>query len=498
MGNVLNTLEEVLAFNTKGIFEDHPKDRFYGSCGSYQSAEDAIKRSITHTSKINQSVKLLNLAFEKFADSSFDMLPLQGVNMTIPEHILIVGCGGVGSWFLPKFVKLLNDGKRKGMISAVKTVTLCDGDEVEESNLIRQNFASRDVTKNKAECLFKRYSGEIHTAITLGYIDKYILEQHTLNRKKTEFQGKFTTFDNYLTSLGLNRGSAGNILIINLIDNNETRKDIHAFASTNIPSNTRLLKVSVLDVACATYNGQLNLSTPGFYALNSPQHNRLNVTSALNYFDQITENAFLNDKISVFDCSTRDANAIEQLFDINNLAATVLCSFMNTWVEKGKLYYRGVSFSTGQNLTIKPQYKMYDFYVDCYRSTPLRSNATDLEYSYNDPLSLMNSMGQNISGTHSLNVWVNNGRAKGGNNKKLFRSLVNTLQLSPNYGGEWWNQFKSSFVEIDKDDKSNPWVGVLLTKEEGNKLYKEAYDFACSLRAQGQSANESIIKDLLG
>jgi hypothetical protein len=52
-----------------------------------------------------------------------------------PKEVLIVGCGGVCSYFLPAFLRYLKHN------SEYKTnVTLMDGDVLEEKNTLRQNF----------------------------------------------------------------------------------------------------------------------------------------------------------------------------------------------------------------------------------------------------------------------------------------------------------------------------------------------------------------------
>jgi hypothetical protein len=75
------------------------------------------------------------------------------VNMQNIEHIIIAGAGATGSYltnFLTRNLKALD-------ISNI-TVTVVDFDIVEEKNLNNQNFIAKDVGKNKAECIVKRYS----------------------------------------------------------------------------------------------------------------------------------------------------------------------------------------------------------------------------------------------------------------------------------------------------------------------------------------------------
>ncbi len=65
--------------------------------------------------------------------------------------IYIIGCGGVGSWLLPKLVKLI------AAKSSPSGITLIDGDTLERKNLDRQLFDERDIGRNKAEALADKY-----------------------------------------------------------------------------------------------------------------------------------------------------------------------------------------------------------------------------------------------------------------------------------------------------------------------------------------------------
>lgn len=46
------------------------------------------------------------------------------------KAIVVIGCGGTGSWLIPKLVKTINDMKRKNLITKDFTLALVDGDTV--------------------------------------------------------------------------------------------------------------------------------------------------------------------------------------------------------------------------------------------------------------------------------------------------------------------------------------------------------------------------------
>lgn len=63
------------------------------------------------------------------------------------KNIAVVGCGGVASWLIHPLVMLLKQTKEK------PTVTLWDGDTIEERNLDRQHFTPDHIGMNKAEAM---------------------------------------------------------------------------------------------------------------------------------------------------------------------------------------------------------------------------------------------------------------------------------------------------------------------------------------------------------
>lgn len=80
---------------------------------------------------------------------------------SIPSTIIIVGAGGTGSRLVPllaQFMRSITLGKSPTGWVMDPRIILIDGDEVEEKNLIRQNFIARDVGQNKAVVLAQRYA----------------------------------------------------------------------------------------------------------------------------------------------------------------------------------------------------------------------------------------------------------------------------------------------------------------------------------------------------
>jgi hypothetical protein len=84
-------------------------------------------------------------------------------------NIHIIGCGGVGSYFLPPFLRTLKHTSNRRFRKA--HVTLHDGDKLEERNLQRQNFNSDSVFAYKADALKQELSWYPRLSASVVYID---------------------------------------------------------------------------------------------------------------------------------------------------------------------------------------------------------------------------------------------------------------------------------------------------------------------------------------
>lgn len=69
-----------------------------------------------------------------------------------PVKIVMLGAGGTGGHIAPHIYRLLYALDRPARF------IICDGDIVEQKNLVRQNFSEADLGRNKARVLAERYS----------------------------------------------------------------------------------------------------------------------------------------------------------------------------------------------------------------------------------------------------------------------------------------------------------------------------------------------------
>lgn len=129
-----------------------------------------------------------------------------------PVKIVMLGAGGTGGHIAPHLYRLLYALERP-----VRFI-LCDGDIVEEKNLVRQNFTPADLGENKAKVLAERYS--------------------SVFGMETEYVPEFIESGEYLLSMLEPRvfrtGAYSNsavikelVILIGAVDNNKSRKLCH-------------------------------------------------------------------------------------------------------------------------------------------------------------------------------------------------------------------------------------------------------------------------------
>jgi saccharopine dehydrogenase-like NADP-dependent oxidoreductase len=70
--------------------------------------------------------------------------------------IAIIGCGGIGSYFIRSLSELIKRDLSGFNRINVMDITIIDYDKVEEKNLLYQNFEIEDLDRNKAEVLADR------------------------------------------------------------------------------------------------------------------------------------------------------------------------------------------------------------------------------------------------------------------------------------------------------------------------------------------------------
>lgn len=252
-----------------------------------------------------------------------------------PTKVVVIGCGGLGSWFMPRFAKILNDAYRKGFINDDMTIFMVDGDTVEEKNVIRQNFIRADIGRSKAEVLCQRYGPHFNSNVNVVYVPKYLTVDHTVtDAKRSTDTSSFVALDN-LTAYG------DGAMIINLIDNAYTRKLVHlAFIDRWCRGYSSI--THLIDVGCNRFNGQLNYATT-----------RREESLVGNFYMQFPEQVLDIEDVSITDCATYDEQREDQLFNINDVAVTVLSNFLNNMIVDGRVRYTRIDFDSSTDMSVR-------------------------------------------------------------------------------------------------------------------------------------------------
>lgn len=238
----------------------------------------------------------------------------------------------------------------KSKLSDKVTVYLCDGDTVSNKNLIRQNFALRDVGKNKAEVLATRYASVFPENIDIVYVDKYIANKQIIDSYDQIVASKFVDI---ATLPFANSVYSDCNLVFNFVDNAVSRRCIHSFFADNICSSL------VIDSGNNLYNGQVRISHYG-----ERNFGFISQLPSNYYFDnhnEISDNEF----IKLENCADNDLaqNNPEQMFNVNDFSASVTANVANNIFADSKVYYGMIKFVTGKTLSVANHYKLYDFNI---------------------------------------------------------------------------------------------------------------------------------------
>ena len=130
-------------------------------------------------------------------------------SMTRSVKVVMLGAGGTGGHIAPHLYRLLYALDRP-----VRFI-ICDGDIVEQNNLIRQNFIPADLGENKAQVLAERYSTVF--GMETEYVPEYVESAERLKELvaprivKTNFY-PYSVLDKEL------------VILIGAVDNNRSRQ----------------------------------------------------------------------------------------------------------------------------------------------------------------------------------------------------------------------------------------------------------------------------------
>lgn len=130
-------------------------------------------------------------------------------SLTRPVKIVMLGAGGTGGHIAPHLYRLLYSLKRPARF------IICDGDVVEEKNLVRQNFTRADLGENKAKILAERYSAVF--GLETEYVPSFIESEDALEQLLKP-DGQRVDYQSIIWE---------QVLLIGAVDNNKSRQLCH-------------------------------------------------------------------------------------------------------------------------------------------------------------------------------------------------------------------------------------------------------------------------------
>lgn len=130
-----------------------------------------------------------------------------------PVKVVMLGAGGTGGHIAPHLYRLLYALDRP-----VRFI-VCDGDVVEEKNLVRQNFIPADLGENKAKVLAERYASVF--GMETEYVPEFIESEERLRQLLTP---QIWRMGGYRDSPILRE----QVILIGAVDNNRSRQLCHS------------------------------------------------------------------------------------------------------------------------------------------------------------------------------------------------------------------------------------------------------------------------------
>ena len=230
---------------------------------------------------------------------------------TAPVKIVVIGAGGTGGYIIPHLYRLGYATNRPVRI------IICDGDIVEEKNLIRQNFVVQDIGRNKAQVQAERYSAAF--GIDCEYRPEFIENEGILRKLvRPDFVKDWYHADTQ------------RVILLGCVDNNRSRRLCH----TIFEQQEDLIYI---DAGNGEHTGQVVCGVR--------QKGRTTYKPVCRLYPDLLRE---DDKFpSELSCAERAVSA-PQSVTANLMAAMAMVSFLYDLLIIGELNTRYVTFSSKQ------------------------------------------------------------------------------------------------------------------------------------------------------
>ncbi len=232
---------------------------------------------------------------------------------TRPIKIVMLGAGGTGGHIAPHLYRLLYALDRQ-----VRFV-ICDGDIVEEKNLVRQNFISADIGENKAKVLASRYSSVF--GMETEYVPSFVEDAEALKNlvSPTVWHSGYGADRVVTTEL---------VVLIGAVDNNKSRRLCHEVFH-------QMKELIYIDSGNGEYTGQV--------VCGIRRGNRTFYKPVGAIYPDVLENT---DKFPTeLSCAEASISA-PQAMTANITAATIVVNMVYNILATGNLTTRMATFST--------------------------------------------------------------------------------------------------------------------------------------------------------
>jgi len=240
-------------------------------------------------------------------------------SLSKPVKIIMLGAGGTGGHVAPHLYRLLHT------LNRYTKVIICDGDIVEEKNLVRQNFISTDLGRNKAQVLAERYA--LAFGLEVSYIPEFIEDENRL--------AELVKHDVYQASPYSSKIEEGLSILIGCVDNNSSRQLCHRVfhASKNL---------IYIDSGNGEYTGQVVCGI------------RRSGRTYYKPFGDVYPDSFLElDKFPTQLSCAEAAVSAPQSIVANIMAGTAVVSYIYNILVLGHIETRYITFST-KTVNLKP------------------------------------------------------------------------------------------------------------------------------------------------
>jgi len=231
----------------------------------------------------------------------------------------MLGAGGTGGHIAPHLYRLLHT------LDRYTQIIICDGDIVEEKNLVRQNFIAADLGKNKAQVLAERYASAF--GLEVSYIPEFIEDESRLAElvKPELFQAGPYSY----------RAIEGLSILIGCVDNNRSRQlCLKIFRASN--------NLVYIDSGNGEYTGQVVCGI------------RRGGRTYFNPIGDVYPDVLLEtDKFPTELSCAEAAISAPQSIVANIMAGTAVVSYLYNILVLGSIETRGVTFST-RTINLKP------------------------------------------------------------------------------------------------------------------------------------------------